>query len=55
MFRTLLSRAFSVVKGAVVALLNAKTGELNMEEQEKLAGLVDGLFGFAGFIFKLLY
>lgn len=26
MFRTLLSRAFSVVQGAVVALVNAKTG-----------------------------
>jgi hypothetical protein len=26
-----------------------------MEEQEKLAGLVDGLFGFAGFVFKLVY
>lgn len=55
MFRTLLSRAFSVVVRAVGGLVGAEAGELTMEEREKLAGLVDGLFGFLAFLFKLVY
>lgn len=54
MFRTLLSRAFSVIPRAVGQLVEGEAGG-TMEEREKLAGLVDGLFGFLAFLFKLVY
>lgn len=54
-YRTLISRTFSLVHRGVQALLDESLGEISIEQKQKLAGVVDGLFSIVVFVFKTVY
>jgi hypothetical protein len=55
MYRSLLTRTFSVVHRSIQAFILQNFRELTMEEREKLASVIDGLFNLLGFLFKQVY
>jgi hypothetical protein len=55
MFRSMLTRAFSVVHRSITAFIDQNFQNLTMEEQEKLSSVIDGLFNFLGYLFKVIY
>ena len=55
MYRTMLTRVFSLVNRTVNAIMGLGEEELTLEEKEKVTIMVDGLFGILNFIIKAVY
>ena len=55
MYRTLLTRSFSLTTRLIVEIVKESRSDLSIEEKEKIVLLVDGLFSILTFVYKVVY